>query len=71
MLLDPRGKASSALRVTELPAVAILGPDNTVRAILHGTAKELQSELTTQLETLLSASASTARAPGETTTRPK
>ncbi|HZN35052.1 MAG TPA: DUF2092 domain-containing protein [Pirellulaceae bacterium] len=68
VLLDPRGKASSALRVTELPAVAILAPDNTVRAILHGTAKELQSELTAQLESLLSAS--TARSPGETT-RPK
>ena len=37
--------------------------------ILHGTAKELQSELMAQLESLLSAS--TARAPGEATTRPK
>src|SRR5262249_26462391 len=36
VLLDPRGTASSALHVTELPAVAIIAPDNTVRAILHG-----------------------------------
>jgi peroxiredoxin len=63
VLLDPRGQASSALRITELPAVAIIGPDNTVRAILHGTAKELQSELAAQLETLVSAA--TARRPGE------
>jgi thiol-disulfide isomerase/thioredoxin len=68
VLLDPRGKASSALRVTELPAVAVVGPDNTVRAILHGTAKQLQSELTAQLESLLSAS--TAQRPAETA-RPK
>jgi thiol-disulfide isomerase/thioredoxin len=65
VLLDPRGKASTALRVTELPAVAILSPDNNVRAILHGTAKELQGELTAQLESLLSATATTAQRPGE------
>jgi peroxiredoxin len=70
VLLDPRGQASSALRVTELPAVAVVGSDNTVRAILHGTAKELQSELTAQLESLLSASSTTAQRPGETA-RPK
>lgn len=70
VLLDPRGQASSALRITQLPAVAVLSPDNTVRAILHGTAKELQSELTAQLETLLSASSTTAQRPGETV-RPK
>ena len=66
VLLDPRGKASSALRITQLPAVAIVAPDNTVRAILHGTAKEMQSELTSHLESLLTASASTAQRPGET-----
>jgi thiol-disulfide isomerase/thioredoxin len=68
VLLDPRGQASTALHITELPAVAILSPDNTVRAILHGTAKELQGELTAQLETLLSASSKTALRPGETVT---
>jgi thiol-disulfide isomerase/thioredoxin len=72
VLLDPRGKASSALHVKELPAIAIVGPDNNVRVILHGTAKALQSELTAQLDGLLSgSSANTARLPGETTARPK
>lgn len=54
VLLDPRATASSALRINDLPAVAIVAPDNNVRAILHGTAKELQGELTSQLEELLS-----------------
>jgi thiol-disulfide isomerase/thioredoxin len=66
VLLDPRSQLASALRVRELPAVAIVGPDNTVRAILHGTAKELQGELASQLQTLLAAPASkTARRPDE------
>jgi thiol-disulfide isomerase/thioredoxin len=64
VLLDPHGKSTSALRVNQLPAVAIIGSDNTVRAILHGTAKELQGELAAQLEGLLSSAAgSTARRP--------
>jgi thiol-disulfide isomerase/thioredoxin len=72
VLLDPRGKVSSELRVTELPAVAIVAPDNTIRAILHGSAKELQAELTTQLDGLLTGAAnSTARKPSESTARPK
>jgi thiol-disulfide isomerase/thioredoxin len=61
VLLDPRSSASSALRISQLPAVAIIAPDNTVRAILHGTAKELQGELAAQLEALLTGRASTAR----------
>src|SRR5262245_7364308 len=61
VLLDPRATASSALRISQLPAVAIMAPDNTVRAVLHGTAKELQAELAGQLEELLSGRANTAR----------
>lgn len=64
VLLDPRGSSSSALRLTQLPAVAILRPDNTLQAILHGTAQQLQGELTTRLEALL------AESPGATAQRP-
>jgi hypothetical protein len=72
VLLDPRGTASTALHVTELPAVAIIAPDNTVRAILHGSAKELQGELASQLDALLAgATSKTARRPGETGQGPK
>jgi thiol-disulfide isomerase/thioredoxin len=64
VLLDPRGKASAALEVAELPAIVIVGQDNNVRAILHGSAKELQGELSNQLEALISGSkASTAQRP--------
>lgn len=68
LLLDPHGKASSALRVTELPAIVIAAPDNSVRAVLHGSAKVLQGELTEELETLLAENPTkTARRPGEKT----
>jgi peroxiredoxin len=68
LLLDPHGKASSALRVTELPAIVIAAPDNSVRSVLHGSAKVLQGELVEELETLLSSDpAKTARRPGEET----
>ena len=68
LLLDPHGKASSALRVTELPAIVIAAPDNSVRAVLHGSAKVLHGELTEELETLLAEDhAITARKPGERT----
>jgi thiol-disulfide isomerase/thioredoxin len=66
IVLDPRGSLSSALRINELPAVAIVGPDNKIRAILHGSAKELQTELASQLQALLAGgTGSTARRPGE------
>lgn len=68
VLLDPRGRASSALRVTELPAVVVATSDNQVRAVLQGSAKALQGELTEALEAILSqdpAKTSTARRPGE------
>jgi len=66
IVLDTRGSLSSALRITELPAVAIVGPDNKIRAILHGNAKELQSELAGQLQAVLAAgNGNTARRPGE------
>jgi thiol-disulfide isomerase/thioredoxin len=72
ILLDPRGQASTALSVCELPAIAIIGSDNNVRAVLHGTAKELQGDLTAQLDALLAgASANTARRPGESTSKAK
>lgn len=66
VVLDPRGSLSSALRISELPAVVIVGADNNIRAILHGNPKELQSELAGQLQTLLAGGAgNTARRPGE------
>jgi peroxiredoxin len=68
VLLDPHGKSSSALRVTELPAVVVVNSDNTVRTVLLGSAKVLQGELTEELETVLAedpAKTTTARRPGE------
>jgi peroxiredoxin len=66
VLLDPRGKASAALQVTEMPAIAIIGADNNVRAILQGSAKKLQGDLVAQLDSLLgTAGASTAQRPGK------
>jgi thiol-disulfide isomerase/thioredoxin len=67
ILLDPGSRASSALRITELPAVAIVGADNTVRALLHGSAKDLQNDLAAQLDRLLSEPSNTARRPAEAT----
>jgi thiol-disulfide isomerase/thioredoxin len=67
--LDPKGQASSALRVTELPAAVVVGPDNTVRAILTGAPKDVQAGVASQLQTLLkepAAAPKTARRPGET-----
>ncbi|MCI0359084.1 MAG: DUF2092 domain-containing protein [Planctomycetaceae bacterium] len=72
--LDPRGQASSALRVTELPAAVVVGPDNTVRAILTGTPQEVQAGVSKELQSLLGESATpgkTARRPGETLAVPK
>jgi len=72
ILLDTRGQASTALSVCELPAIAVIGQDNNVRAVLHGSAKELQGDLTAQLDALLAgASANTARRPGEAPGRQK
>jgi thiol-disulfide isomerase/thioredoxin len=68
VLLDPHSKASSALRLTELPAVAIIGPDNTIRATLHGKAQNLQTDLAAQLEQLLTAPTKTASRPGQPAT---
>lgn len=66
IVLDPHGSLSSALRINELPAVVIVAPDNTIRAILHGNPKELQGELASQLQPLLAGGAgNTARRPGE------
>ncbi len=72
--LDPKGQASSALRVTELPAAVVVGPDNTVRAILTGTPKDVQAGVANELKLLLSepaAAPKTARRPGETPAAPK
>jgi thiol-disulfide isomerase/thioredoxin len=63
VLLDPRGRASSALRISDLPAIALVSPDNTVRTILSGPANQLQTDLANQLESLLSAAANTAQRP--------
>jgi hypothetical protein len=71
-VLDPRGSASEALHLCELPAVAVIGPDNTIRAIMQGTSKELQGELASQLNGLLAgATSNTARRPGEAPARQK
>lgn len=70
VLLDAHSRASSALRVTELPAVVVATSDNQVRAVLQGSAKVLQGELTEELETILAedpAKANTARRPTEPT----
>jgi thiol-disulfide isomerase/thioredoxin len=72
--LDPKGQASSALRVTELPAAVVVGPDNTVRAILTGSAKEVQAGVAKELQTLLRESAAapkTARRPSDAPGVPK
>jgi thiol-disulfide isomerase/thioredoxin len=72
--LDPKGQASSALRVTELPAAVVVSPDNTVRAILTGSAKEVQAGVAKQLQSLLTESATapkTARRPGDAPGVPK
>jgi thiol-disulfide isomerase/thioredoxin len=74
IVLDPKGQASSALRVIELPAAVVVGPDNTVRAILSGNAKEVQAGVAKELQTLLSESAATpktARRPGDSPAVPK
>jgi thiol-disulfide isomerase/thioredoxin len=60
VLLDPHAKTTSALRLCELPAIAIVAPDNTVRAILHGSSKSLQGELAEQLDGLLKTAGNTA-----------
>jgi thiol-disulfide isomerase/thioredoxin len=72
--LDPKARASSALRVTELPAAVVVGPDNTVRAILTGTAKEVQAGVAKELRLLLEEPApapKTARRPGQTPAAPQ
>jgi len=65
VLLDPHSQASSALRLPELPAVAIIGPDNTIRATLHGPAKTMQTDLAAQLDQLLAAPTKTASRPNQ------
>ena len=62
--LDPQGQASSALRVTQLPAAVVINVDGTVRAIHLGDARQVQADLAHSLDGLLAAPASTARRPG-------
>jgi thiol-disulfide isomerase/thioredoxin len=72
VLLDPHSQTSSALQICELPAIAIVAPDNTIRAVLHGSAKALQGDLTAQLDGLLAnPAAATARRPADTSGRQK
>lgn len=72
VLLDPRGQSSSALRLAQLPAVVIVRPDNTVRAILHGSARQLQEGLTSNLDALLAERPdSTAQRPAAAVGQPK
>jgi thiol-disulfide isomerase/thioredoxin len=64
VLVDPHGKATAALRIQQLPAVAVIAPDNTVVAVLHGSAKDLQQELASRLNEMIGGRAgSTARRP--------
>jgi thiol-disulfide isomerase/thioredoxin len=64
VLLDPHNKATAALHVQQLPAVAIIAPDNTVVAILQGAAKDLQQDLAARLSDLIANRArTTARRP--------
>lgn len=64
VLLDPHGKTTAALHLNELPAVVVIAPDNTVAAILHGTAKDMQQELASRLNDLIAGRAgTTARRP--------
>jgi hypothetical protein len=69
--LDPKGRASSALRVSQLPAAVVVNPDNTVRAILLGEAQQVQADLAKTLDVLLTEPDRTARRPGETPGVPK
>jgi hypothetical protein len=72
VVLDRQGRASSALRVNELPAAVVVGPDNTVRAIVTGTAKEVQTGVAKALHALESESPpKTARRPGDNPAAPK
>jgi thiol-disulfide isomerase/thioredoxin len=59
--LDPKARASSALRITELPAAVVVGPDNTVRAIVTGSAKTVQTEVSKHLAAMLAEPAATPR----------
>jgi thiol-disulfide isomerase/thioredoxin len=65
--LDTQGSASSALRIAQLPAAVVIGPDNKVRSIVTGTAKEVQTEVAAELAALSAESEklpTTARLPG-------
>jgi thiol-disulfide isomerase/thioredoxin len=65
--LDPQESASSALRIAQLPAAVVIGPDNTIRSILSGTPKEVQAKVAAELTALAAESEkvpTTARRPG-------
>lgn len=65
--LDPQESASSALRIAQLPAAVVIGPDNTVRSILSGTPQEVQTKVAAELAALAAESEkqpATARRPG-------
>lgn len=66
VMLDPQGRASSTLRVTQMPAAVVINADNTVRAILMGPAEQVQADVAKELDQLLAEPApvtSTARRP--------
>jgi thiol-disulfide isomerase/thioredoxin len=67
--LDTQGAVSSALRIAQLPAAVVVGPDNTVRSIVTGTPKEVQTKVATELAALAAEGEklpTTARRPGST-----
>ena len=68
VVLDPKGRASSALRVTELPAAVVIGADGTVRTIACGTPQTVQADVAKALAGLVTEpppAPNTARRPGQ------
>jgi hypothetical protein len=68
VVLDPKGRASSALRVTELPAAVVIGADGTVRTIVCGTPQTVQADVAKAIARLLTeplTAPNTARRPGQ------
>jgi thiol-disulfide isomerase/thioredoxin len=67
--LDTQGGVSSALRIAQLPAAVVVGPDNTVRSIITGSPQEVQTKVAAELAALVAEGEklpTTARRPGNT-----
>jgi thiol-disulfide isomerase/thioredoxin len=67
--LDTQGGVSSALRIAQLPAAVVVGPDNMVRSIVTGTPQQVQAKVAEELAALAAEGEklpATARRPGST-----